>query len=132
MKLKILGNRRALMLALALGLVAQSGYAQSDPTEALLTQRLQSLEALLQLDASQSADVARIQQSGFYQMALVVEELRVATGRLERLRMAQDLAGIRQVTRDRMAEILSPAQLAKFDAFVAEETQAFRSQLGNQ
>jgi hypothetical protein len=119
-------------IGVILGLAAQPAVAQTDPAEALLAQRLLSLDEQLGLDANQSAAVAQIQQASFYDLALAIEELKVADGRLERLRLAREVAAIRSTTRDRMAAVLRPDQLARLDAFMAEEEQALRARMANQ
>lgn len=132
MNLNMLKSWRAVIFGAALTLVAQASYAQTSLTEALLAQRLQALEERLTLDARQSVAVAEIQEASFYELALAIEELKVAEGRLEKLRLARDIGAIRKTTRDQMAVVLTPAQLALLDAFMAEQEQAFRRQTANQ
>ena len=124
MRFRLLTIWGAVLIAAGLGFGAPSAWAEPAGPDTMLAQRLALLEQRLQLDEEQLHSVAEIQKQGFYELALIVEEFKATDSKLERLRLARSAAELRDRTRNRMAPILSPQQLAGLDALLAEEKAA--------
>ncbi len=128
-KISVLTRRGITLAVLWFGLSLSGAQAQPVGPEALLAQRMAVLDERLQLDAQQAEMIAEIQKHGLYELALLIEEFKASSSKLERLSLLREAAQLRDDMRGQMAPILAPQQLAELDAMMAEETSALRAQL---